>query len=53
MKDRKEIRAFTFEVRAEQNEEQGQFLAGTPIVYNEKTDIGWYDERTFGTCVFL
>ena len=44
MKDRKEIRAFTFEVRAEQNEEQGKFLAGTPIVYNEKTDIGWYDE---------
>lgn len=40
----KEIRAFNFEVRAEQNEEHGHFLAGTPIVYNEKTDLGWYDE---------
>lgn len=41
---KKEIRAFNFEVRAEQNEEHGHFLAGTPIVYNEKTDLGWYDE---------
>ena len=40
----KEIRAFTFEVRAEQNDEHGHFLAGTPIVYNSKTDLGWYDE---------
>lgn len=40
----KEIRAFTFEVRAEQNEEHGRYLAGTPIVYNTKTDLGWYDE---------
>lgn len=40
----KEIRAFNFEVRAEQNDEHGHFLAGTPIVYNEKTDLGWYDE---------
>ncbi|MBR6507468.1 MAG: HK97 family phage prohead protease [Clostridia bacterium] len=40
----KEIRAFNFEVRAEQNDEHGRFLAGTPIVYNERTDLGWYDE---------
>lgn len=40
----KEIRAFDFEVRAEQNDEHGHFLAGTPIVYNSRTDIGWYDE---------
>jgi len=40
----KEIRAFNFEVRAEQNEEHGHYLAGTPIVYNTKTDLGWYDE---------
>lgn len=40
----KEIRAFNFEVRAEQNEEHGHFLAGTPIVFNSKTDLGWYDE---------
>lgn len=41
---KKEIRAFTFEVRAEQNEEHGHFLTGQPIVYNERTDLGWYDE---------
>lgn len=40
----KEIRAFNFEIRAEQNEEHGHFLTGQPIVYNEKTDLGWYDE---------
>lgn len=40
----KEIRAFTFEVRAEENEEHGHFLSGQPIVYNERTDLGWYDE---------
>lgn len=41
---KKEIRAFNFEVRAEQNEEHGHFLTGRPIVYNAKTDLGWYDE---------
>ena len=40
----KEIRAFNFEVRAEQNEEHGHFLTGQPIVYNERTDLEWYDE---------
>ena len=40
----KEIRAFDFEVRAEENEERGTFLTGQPIVYNERTDLGWYDE---------
>lgn len=40
----KEIRAFDFEVRAEQNEEHGNFITGQPIVYDEKTDLGWYDE---------
>lgn len=44
MQKNKEIRAFMFEVRAEQNEDHGHFLAGTPIVYNELTDLGWYDE---------
>lgn len=41
---KKEIRAFNFEVRAEENEEHGTFLTGQPIVYNERTDLGWYDE---------
>ena len=40
----KEIRAFNFEVRAEQNEEHGHFLTGQPIVYDERTNLGWCDE---------
>ena len=39
-----EIRSFSFEVRAEQDEEHGHFLAGRPIVFGERTDLGWYDE---------
>lgn len=40
-----ELRAFNFEVRAQQDEERGSFLEGTPIVYEEWTDLGWYDEK--------
>ena len=39
-----ERRAFNFEVRAEQNEKHGHFLTGVPIVYDQRTDLGWYDE---------
>lgn len=39
-----EIRAFNFEVRAEENDDHGHFLSGRPIVYNSRTDLGWYDE---------
>ena len=44
MNDYIEIRAFDFEVRAENNEEHGHYLSGRPIVYNSRTDLGWYDE---------
>ena len=40
----KETRAFSFEVRAEQNEEHGTFITGTPIVFEQATDMGWYEE---------
>ena len=43
-KNKVELRAFTFEVRAEQNKEHGNTLTGRPIVYDAKTDLGWYDE---------
>ena len=39
----KEIRAFDFEVRAEETE-RGKTLTGQPIVYNERTNLGWCDE---------
>ena len=41
---KKEIRIFDFEVRAEQDEERGRLITGQPIVYNQRTDLGWYDE---------
>ena len=41
---KQEIRAFNFEVRAEENEEHGHFLTGRPIVFGQRTDLGWYDE---------
>jgi HK97 family phage prohead protease len=31
-------------VRANNNEEHGNFLEGRPIVYDSRTDLGWYDE---------
>ena len=40
----KEMGAFNFEVRAEENEQRGKFITGTPIVFDQKTDMGWYEE---------
>lgn len=40
----KEIRAFKFDVRADNNDEHGNFLTGQAIVYDEPTDLGWYTE---------
>lgn len=42
--ENRELRSFEFEVRAEQNEEHGHYLSGRPIVFNQRTDLGWYDE---------
>lgn len=40
----KEIRSFDFEIRAEQNEERGNYIEGRAIVYGQTTNLGWYDE---------
>ena len=40
----KETRSFSFEVRAEQSEQHGTFITGTPIVFDQATDMGWYEE---------
>lgn len=42
--EKKEIRAFAFEIRAEEDEARGHIITGRPIVYNQRTDLGWYDE---------
>lgn len=41
---KKEIRAFDFEIRAEESEEHGHFLTGRSIVYGQRANLGWYDE---------
>ena len=38
-----ERRSYNFEIRAEETE-QGNIITGRPIVYNSRTDVGWYDE---------
>jgi HK97 family phage prohead protease len=38
-----EQRSYTFEVRAEQNG-NGAIITGRPIVYNSRTNLGWFDE---------
>ena len=40
----KETRSFICEVRAEQDEQNGAYICGTPIVFDQKTDMGWYEE---------
>lgn len=39
-----ELRAYMFEMRAEQNESGVGIVTGRPIVYDTKTDLGWFDE---------
>lgn len=38
-----EKRSYSFEVRAEESD-QGSIIMGRPIVYNSRTDLGWFDE---------
>lgn len=38
-----EQRSYNFEVRAEESD-QGNIIMGRPIVYNSRTDLGWFDE---------
>ena len=42
----KEIRRFDFEIRAEETEKEkrGGQLTGLPIVFDQATDLGWYEE---------
>ena len=38
-----ERRSYNFEIRAEESDGVG-ILTGRPIVYNSRTDLGWFDE---------
>lgn len=41
---KKITRAYNFEMRAENNEKNGDHITGRAIVYNSRTDLGWFDE---------
>lgn len=40
----KEIRSFDFDINATESEEKGKYIEGRAIVYNQRTNLGWYDE---------
>ena len=42
-KTKAEQRSYCFEIRAEETE-QGNIIVGRPIVYNSRTDLGYFDE---------
>ena len=44
METRTVQRAYNFEIRAESDDKNGDHIVGRPIVYNSKTDLGWFDE---------
>lgn len=44
MKKEFEQRSYSFEIRAEQNEDEVGVITGRPIVYNSRTDLGYFDE---------
>ena len=44
MKNKREIRCLSFEVRAEENEQHGAHLMGMPIVYGQVIQYGWRRE---------
>ena len=46
MKNKPELqrRSYAFEVRADKDDQGGNIITGRPIVYDQKTDLGWFDE---------
>lgn len=43
-KEKFETRMYNFDIRAEQNDEGTGVITGRPVVYNSRTDLGWFDE---------
>lgn len=37
-------RSYSFEVRADKDDQGGNIITGRPIVYDKLTDLGWFDE---------
>ena len=44
MEQMRVTRAYNFEIRAESNEKNGDHITGRPIVYDSKTNLGYFNE---------
>jgi HK97 family phage prohead protease len=44
MNNKTVTRSYNFEIRAENDEKHGDHIVGRPIVYDSKTDLGYFDE---------
>lgn len=44
MEQMRVTRAYNFELRADNNEKNGDFITGRPIVYDSMTDLGYFNE---------
>lgn len=44
MKNKTITRAYNFEIRTDNNEKNGDYITGRPIVYNSRTNLGYFDE---------
>ncbi len=42
--EKRVLRKYDFEIRAQHDETRGDYIEGIPIVYDSKTDIGYFDE---------
>lgn len=40
----REVRSYNFEIKAKNDETHGKFVEGTPIVFNQRTNLGVFDE---------
>lgn len=44
MNNKTVTRFYNFDIRAENNEKHGDYITGRPIVYNSRTDLGFFEE---------
>ena len=44
MAETREARLFECEMRAEESQDRGHYITGRPIVYGQRTNLGWFDE---------
>ena len=44
MEQMRVTRAYNFEIRADRNEKNGDHITGRPIVYDSKTNLGYFNE---------